>query len=144
MLKIDNLHASVDGKAILNVISLTLNPGEIHAIMGPNGSGKSTLSYVLAGRPGYEVTEGSVTFFPPLPLAGGESTSWPSNRTNVPRSASSSASSIRSRFPAFPTSSSCAPRSMPSAGRGARRSLARAISCGWRGRRPMRSGSTWR
>jgi Fe-S cluster assembly ATP-binding protein len=60
MLKIDNLHATVDGKAILNGISLTLNPGEIHAIMGPNGSGKSTLAYVLAGRPGYEVTEGSV------------------------------------------------------------------------------------
>src|ERR1044071_6247505 len=61
MLKIENLHANVDGKAILKGISLTLNPGEIHAIMGPNGSGKSTLSYVLAGRPGYEVTEGSVT-----------------------------------------------------------------------------------
>jgi len=61
MLRIENLHATVDGKAILKGISLTLNPGEIHAIMGPNGSGKSTLSYVLAGRPGYEVTEGSVT-----------------------------------------------------------------------------------
>ena len=61
MLKIDNLHAVVDGKPILKGISLELNPGEIHAIMGPNGSGKSTLSYVLAGRPGYEVTEGSVT-----------------------------------------------------------------------------------
>jgi Fe-S cluster assembly ATP-binding protein len=61
MLKIDNLHATVDGKPILRGISLTLNPGEIHAIMGPNGSGKSTLAYVLAGRPGYEVTEGSVT-----------------------------------------------------------------------------------
>jgi len=61
MLKIENLHAKVDGKAILNGISLTLGPGEIHAIMGPNGSGKSTLAYVLAGRPGYEVTEGSVT-----------------------------------------------------------------------------------
>jgi Fe-S cluster assembly ATP-binding protein len=61
MLKIDNLHAEVDGKAILKGISLELNPGEIHAIMGPNGSGKSTLSYVLAGRPGYEVTEGTVT-----------------------------------------------------------------------------------
>jgi Fe-S cluster assembly ATP-binding protein len=64
MLKIENLHATVEGKAILNGISLTLNQGEIHAIMGPNGSGKSTLSYVLAGRPGYEVTEGSVTFQP--------------------------------------------------------------------------------
>ena len=61
MLKIDNLHAVVDGKPILKGISLELNPGEIHAIMGPNGSGKSTLSYVLAGRPGYEVTEGSVS-----------------------------------------------------------------------------------
>jgi Fe-S cluster assembly ATP-binding protein len=61
MLKIENLHATVDGKAILRGISLVLNPGEIHAVMGPNGSGKSTLSYVLAGRPGYEVTEGSVT-----------------------------------------------------------------------------------
>ncbi|MEA3043074.1 MAG: Fe-S cluster assembly ATP-binding protein [Sphingomonadales bacterium] len=61
MLKIENLHATVDGKAILNGIDLDLNPGEIHAVMGPNGSGKSTLSYVLAGRPGYEVTQGSVT-----------------------------------------------------------------------------------
>jgi Fe-S cluster assembly ATP-binding protein len=61
MLKIEDLHATVDGKAILKGISLALNPGEIHAIMGPNGSGKSTLSYVLAGRPGYEVTSGSVT-----------------------------------------------------------------------------------
>ena len=61
MLKIEDLHATVDGKAILKGISLDLNPGEIHAIMGPNGSGKSTLSYVLAGRPGYEVTGGTVT-----------------------------------------------------------------------------------
>ena len=53
MLKIDNLHAAVDGKPILKGISLVLAPGEIHAIMGPNRSGKSTLSYVLAGRPGY-------------------------------------------------------------------------------------------
>src|SRR5688572_3099046 len=70
MLKIDNLHAAVDGKAILKGISLELNPGEIHAIMGPNGSGKSTLSYVLAGRPGYEVTEGAVTFTPSFPGEG--------------------------------------------------------------------------
>ena len=61
MLNIENLHATVDGKAILKGIGLALNPGEIHAVMGPNGSGKSTLAYVLAGRPGYEVTEGSVT-----------------------------------------------------------------------------------
>ena len=70
MLKIENLHATVDGKPILKGISLALNPGEIHAIMGPNGSGKSTLAYVLAGRPGYEVTEGSVTLTLPLPGEG--------------------------------------------------------------------------
>jgi len=62
MLKIENLHAEIDGKAILKGLSLTINPGEIHAIMGPNGAGKSTLSYTLAGRPGYEVTEGLVQF----------------------------------------------------------------------------------
>ncbi|MEH3157782.1 MAG: Fe-S cluster assembly ATPase SufC [Sphingomonas taxi] len=62
MLKIENLHAEVDGKPILKGLSLTVNAGEIHAIMGPNGAGKSTLGYVLGGRPGYEVTEGSITF----------------------------------------------------------------------------------
>jgi Fe-S cluster assembly ATP-binding protein len=62
MLKIENLHSSVDGKAILKGISLTVNAGEVHAIMGPNGSGKSTLSNVLAGREDYVVTEGRVEF----------------------------------------------------------------------------------
>ncbi|HYC01767.1 MAG TPA: Fe-S cluster assembly ATPase SufC [Azospirillaceae bacterium] len=62
MLKIRDLHATVDGKAILKGIDLDIGPGEVHAIMGPNGSGKSTLSYILAGREGYEVTQGSITF----------------------------------------------------------------------------------
>ncbi len=62
MLKIKNLHASVMNKSILNGIDLTVNPGEVHAIMGPNGSGKSTLAHILAGREGYTVTEGEVLY----------------------------------------------------------------------------------
>ena len=62
MLKIENLHAEIDGKAILKGLNLHVGAGEVHAIMGPNGAGKSTLAYVLGGRPGYEVTEGSVSF----------------------------------------------------------------------------------
>jgi Fe-S cluster assembly ATP-binding protein len=62
LLEVKNLHAEIGGKKILNGLDLSVEEGKVHAIMGPNGSGKSTLSYILAGKPGYEVTEGSVKF----------------------------------------------------------------------------------
>jgi Fe-S cluster assembly ATP-binding protein len=62
MLKIENLHVEVEGKPILRGLNLELPQGQVHAIMGPNGSGKSTLAHVIAGKPGYTVTQGSVTF----------------------------------------------------------------------------------
>jgi Fe-S cluster assembly ATP-binding protein len=62
MLEIKNLHVAVGGKEILKGLSLSIAAGQVHAIMGPNGSGKSTLSYVLAGRAGYDITEGSITY----------------------------------------------------------------------------------
>ena len=62
MLEIKDLHAEIDGKQILNGLSLSVNVGEVHAIMGPNGAGKSTLGYAVSGRPGYEATEGTVTW----------------------------------------------------------------------------------
>ena len=62
LLKITDLHVSIEGKPILNGLNLTVGYGEVHAIMGPNGSGKSTLASVLAGRESYEVTEGEILF----------------------------------------------------------------------------------
>ena len=62
MLEIKDLHVAVDGKEILKGLSLSVQAGQVHAIMGPNGSGKSTLSYVLAGRDGYEITSGSILY----------------------------------------------------------------------------------
>ncbi len=79
MLQIDNLHATVGGTPILNGLTLAVNAGEVHAIMGPNGAGKSTLAYVLGGRPGYEVTSGTVTFTPPVRVERSRDTPAPTS-----------------------------------------------------------------
>ena len=62
MLNIKDLHVSIEGKKILNGLNLSINKGEVHALMGPNGSGKSTLSYFLSGKDGYEIEEGSIDY----------------------------------------------------------------------------------
>ena len=62
MFEIENLHVNIEDKEILKGVNLTINEGEIHALMGPNGSGKSTLASVIAGHPAYEVTEGSIRY----------------------------------------------------------------------------------
>ena len=114
MLKIENLHATVDGKAILKGITLGVNPGEMHAIMGPNGAGKSTLGYVLGGRPGYEVTDGT------RPSSGDDLLAL------EPHERAAAGVFLGFQYPieipgVSDAASSCARRSTPSARRAARR-----------------------
>ncbi len=102
MLKLNNLHVAINGKEILKGIDLTVNPGEVHAIMGPNGSGKSTLASVLAGRDEYEITEGGIIY---------SGRDLPNSKPrSAPARACSSPSSTRSRSPAFRTPTFCARR----------------------------------
>ena len=111
MLKIENLHATVAGKPILNGLTLTVPTGEIHAIMGPNGAGKSTLAYVLGGRPGYEVTGGSVMFTSPRPLAG-----WDGSRSEPGEGLSSLTTPLSATD--MPSPSPLRGSSPPASGRG--------------------------
>ena len=123
MLEIKNLHARVDDNEILRGIDLTINAGEVHAIMGPNGSGKSTLAGVLAGRDGFTVTEGDVLFEGKNLLDMD-----PEERA---RAGCSWLSSIRSKFPASAISISSVPPSTPSARAGDRKSSMPWISANW-------------
>ena len=91
LLEIEDLCARVGDREIIKNFNLTVNEGEVHAVMGPNGAGKSTLSYVLTGKPGYEVTSGKIRFRGKDLLSMSKS---------VPAKAFSFACSIRSRFPA--------------------------------------------
>ena len=94
MLEIKNLSVAIKGKSILDGLNLTVKTGEVAAIMGPNGSGKSTLSYVIAGKPDYEVTSGEV-------LLDGENILGSRSRRARRQGRSSSPFSIRSRSPAW-------------------------------------------
>ena len=90
MLKINNLHASIEDKSILKGINLEVKPGEVHAIMGPNGSGKSTLASVIAGREDYEVTEGTIEFLSfqyPVEIPGVSVTNFMKTAINESRKA---------------------------------------------------------
>ena len=93
MLEIKNLHVSIGDRKILDGLTLTVHDGEVAAIMGPNGTGKSTLSYVIAGREGYEVTQGEV-------LLERREYSGASRRMSAPPRACFSPFNIRSKFPA--------------------------------------------
>ena len=107
MLSIKNLHASVEGEEILKGINLEIKAGEVHAIMGPNGSGKSTLSQVLAGNETFAVTQGEISL-------NGENLLDLEPKSGLVK-VFSWHSSIRWRFPASATCSSCAPPSTPCA-----------------------------